>query len=103
MSVITLIVEPPADHRALLRATLAGGVSLPALRSALQAGAPVFAEELYGRREFHDVADDLERMIGVLQSAGARFQVYEEGHPIALETLQNILAASRARFEPPIS
>jgi hypothetical protein len=101
MAVVSIAVEPPADIRHLIRAASLNGQLVSEFRAAVEGGRPVFDEEMYGHREFHELADELQSLVGMLQSVGVAFIIRENGFEIGPEVLFNILAKGRQRFRPP--
>lgn len=102
MAVISITVELPADIRPLVRAAYLKGQLASEFQAAVEEGRPLFDEELYGRREFHELADELQSLVEMLQSVGVAFVIREDGFEIAPEVLFNILAEGRQRFRPPL-
>jgi hypothetical protein len=102
VAIVTVTVQAPSDIRSLVRAAYAVGLPGAEFSAAVEGGQPVYEAELFGDREFHEVADELETLVGMLRKAGASFVIREAGFEITPEVLANILTTGRDRFRPPL-
>jgi hypothetical protein len=100
VAIISITVALPHDLQSLVRAANLYGQSASEFRAAIESGRPVFEEELYGNREFHEVADEVESLVKMLRFAGVEFSIYESGEQIDPDTLFNILSEGRQQFRP---
>jgi hypothetical protein len=94
VSVITIEVDCRAHIPSVVRvARPITGLSMGAIRQAVEMGAPIFERELF-LNNFAEVADSLRMLINGLGKIDVPFVIRENGHEISPAVLNNILEGS---------